>query len=190
MKFSDIPPLSIGQTVQLIGMVYAGPNCNYLLPLTGESVTDVVTQPLDEMTPEDWKACLRQSDIVQVEVVHSDGVTKAMLRKCERQIDATISWRCFRRDGFACRYCGREDVPLTVDHLVLWEEGGPTIEPNLLSSCKKCNRKRGNMQYADWLNSETYRQVSRNLKPEVRKANLALVDTLSRIQRVDYVKSR
>ena len=58
---------------------------------------------------------------------------KAVIRKCQRNIEQGVSWNVFRRDGYACRYCGNKEVPLTVDHLVLWEESGPSTEANLVS---------------------------------------------------------
>ena len=139
--------LEFGNTIQIAGIIMNSPDTSYLIPLPDENILDTVSLPLNS---EEWKTFLRQTDILEVEVLANDGdgLKKAILRKSTRQVDAKISWAVFKRDEYACRYCGRDDVPLTVDHLVTWEEGGPTIEENLLSSCKNCNKKRGNMSYA------------------------------------------
>jgi 5-methylcytosine-specific restriction endonuclease McrA len=121
-----------------------------------------------------------------VEVMRTavDGtVTKAILRKSQRLIEQRVSWAVFKRDGYRCRYCGAEGVPLTVDHLVLWEDGGPSVEENLVSACRPCNKTRGNMSYGDWLHSRYYRQKSSKLTPEGREANDKLLSTLNSIQR-------
>lgn len=50
----------------------------------------------------------------------------------------------FMRDGYTCSYCGRNDVPLTVDHVVPRSRGGTWEWINLTSSCFKDNNKKGN----------------------------------------------
>lgn len=48
----------------------------------------------------------------------------------------------FKRDGFACRYCGAQppDVVLVVDHIVPVAEGGPSTIDNLNTACEPCNQ--------------------------------------------------
>ncbi len=48
-----------------------------------------------------------------------------------------------RRDGHRCLYCGRGDVPLTVDHVLPLSRGGEETWENLVSACVKCNNKKG-----------------------------------------------
>jgi 5-methylcytosine-specific restriction endonuclease McrA len=79
---------------------------------------------------------------------------------------------------------------MSVDHLVLWEEGGPTIEVNLITACKKCNKVRGNTSYAEWLKHPRYKNVSAKLKPEVRAANEALLATLDAIPKMVSKRTR
>jgi 5-methylcytosine-specific restriction endonuclease McrA len=90
------------------------------------------------------------------------------VRKSQRQIDSKVQWDCFRRDKYKCVYCNRDDVPLTIDHIMTWENGGPTTVENLVTACKKCNKTRGNTPYGDWLESDYYKQVSKNV-PQVEK---------------------
>lgn len=145
------------------------------------------------MDSDEWAHFLRQTDLMEIEILAKDksgGLVKAVARKSNRQIDQNVSWRVFKRDVYACRYCGKDDVPLTVDHLVRWEEGGPSTEENLLSSCRKCNRTRGNQSYDDWLRSAYYGKVSMGLAPDVREANVVVASTLDSIPRKIHVHTR
>ena len=181
--------LEFGNTIQISGIIMNSADKSYLIPLPDDEILDSVTLPLNSA---DWKIFLRQTDILEVEVLANDEgkLKKAILRKSARQVDAKISWIVFKRDGYACRYCGRDDVPLTIDHLVLWEEGGPTIEENLLSSCKRCNKKRGSMSYADWLESKRYKDVSQNLSNEVKQLNHDIQFTLGEISIRVHITTR
>jgi len=191
VKFSDIKLDSIGQEVQLVGGIWAGAGQAYLFyfPEYGQEfpATNV------EMTSEDWQALIKQSDVVETEVMaraENGDLVKVVMRKCERLSSQEITWNVFRRDNYCCRYCGNNRVPLTVDHLVLWEDGGPTIEANLTAACRKCNKTRGRMHYEQWLRHPYYLQVSRKLSAAQIEANETLVATLAAIPRVHHVKSR
>lgn len=48
-----------------------------------------------------------------------------------------------RRDSHRCQYCGRSDVPLTVDHVVPKARGGEDAWENLVCACVRCNNKKG-----------------------------------------------
>lgn len=48
-----------------------------------------------------------------------------------------------RRDGFKCAYCGRSDIPLTIDHIIPKARGGDDTWDNLVSACTICNNKKG-----------------------------------------------
>ena len=142
----------------------------------------------------DWETFLRQTDLLETEMLSkckvSGNLFKAIVRKSQRQIDQSVSWKVYRRDNYSCRYCGNNQIPLTVDHLVLWENGGPSTENNLVSSCKKCNRTRGNLEYVSWLSHEYYHKVSQKLTEEGRKINNQLIETLDKIKTVIHQKSR
>jgi len=181
--------LDFGNGINLAGAVFSDDDRTIILMFPDNEV-DYITIP--DVSLEDWKRILRQTDILETEVLAEDrhGLKKAILRKSGRQIDGRISWNVFRRDGYKCRYCGRDDVPLTVDHIVLWEEGGPSIEENLVSACKKCNKKRGNVQYPDWLASQYYLSVSSHIDPATIMENSNLLSTLDSIPRKAHVISR
>ena len=176
------------------GDLYDSKNAVYLDgTINGTAAEQEIPVQVICMNAEEWAQLLRQTDLLETEVLvkSSDGtVAKAIIRKSARQIDQGTSWKVFKRDQYKCRYCGADDVPLTVDHLVLWENEGPSTENNLVSACRKCNKVRGNMSYADWLKHPRYRQVSAKLNAATRAANEALLSTLDTIPRVLHVKSR
>jgi len=193
MKFSELPLLKVGDTIQMVGAIYEGEGDTFLCFFPGEFESGTTRLQRLEMSLEEWQTFIRQTDLLETEVLTkaADGtLAKAILRKSQRQIDQNVSWRVFRRDEYRCRYCYRDDAPLTVDHLVRWEEGGPSIEANLLSSCKKCNKVRGDTSYEDWLSHPYYRKVSGNLPEKISKSNEAILPTLDAIPRVVHVKSR
>lgn len=192
MGFENMNLMEFGHTIGLVGTMFADKDYVYLCWFPGE---DTPARVLEEtpLTDEDWQKILRQVDLVETEVLQmgKDGkLTKAIVRKTQRQIEGRVSWAVFKRDDYKCRYCGIDGVPLTVDHLVLWEEGGPSIPENLVTACRKCNKARGNTQYLDWIKSQYYERVSsRNngktpgLSALERSDNIDLVHKLDRIPR-------
>ena len=115
---------------------------------------------------------------------------RAIIRKCERQVSQHISWKVYRRDNFRCRYCGFEDGPLTVDHLVTWESGGPTTEENLVACCKRCNNRRGETPFDEWLKDPYFLRVSQGLSMSEKFSLQALLPTLADIPRNPIVRKR
>lgn len=208
-ELKDVNLLAFGNTIHLAGAVYLGDGKVYLTMLPeyqgyiaafpDETVGfeddkaghhDVETLDLSR---EDWKTFMRQCDIMETEILQAAGedgkLAKAIVRKSQRQISQDVSWRVYRRDNFKCRYCGADNCPLTVDHLILWEEGGPTEVENLFASCKRCNNKRGNTPYSDWLKDPYYQRVSKNLSEDVRKANEDIVSSLDAIPRLKHKRA-
>jgi hypothetical protein len=123
MKFSDLNLLSFGNTIQLTGAIYSGEGKSFLCFFPGDK--NDLPQEILELTTEEWNEMIKQTDLLEAEVLAraSDGrLAKIVLRKSARQISQGVSWNVFRRDGYKCRYCGKDKVPLTVDHLILWEE--------------------------------------------------------------------
>jgi hypothetical protein len=198
MKLKDIDLHKIGNTIQLTGAIYQGEGLTLLIPVPGEELpfgTDAEVSILT-MTHAEWKTFLRQTDLLEVEALVKDPengkIGKAIIRKTSRQIDQLTSWKVYRRDGFMCRYCGKQggEVPLTVDHIITWEDGGPSTEDNLVAACKKCNKTRGNMPYGQWLQDPYYKRVSRGLIVKAAEDNVNLVARLGNIERVPHKKSR
>lgn len=179
IRLRDLNLYDVGSTIQLVGALYQEYGKTYLVVLPDEAIAD--TEPIIlKMDLGDWQTFLRQTDLVETEILQNDGtgIKKAIVRKTQRMIDGSLQARIWKRDEWKCRYCGRDDVQLTVDHIILWEELGATIEENLLSSCKKCNRTRGNMQYEDWLKSKEYEQLSQKLRGEQLSKNRFVLQQL------------
>ena len=65
-------------------------------------------------------------------------------RKNERaKVTPSLRYDVMRRDDFRCRLCGRsarDGVELEVDHIVPIFKGGSSIESNLQTLCRDCNR--------------------------------------------------
>lgn len=192
MKFSDIDLRRVGINILLHGAVFADEDQAFYLPFpnSGSALPPLTTI---DMTLDDWKVFLRQADLMETEVLSktSDGeLYKAIVRKSSRAVENQVQWNVFRRDGYACRYCGNNKIPLTVDHLVRWEDGGPSIEANLVAACRKCNKVRGDIAYASWLGNRFYLEASKKLTPEIRARNEAVANTLADIPRVIIIRDR
>ena len=191
-KFSEINLLDIGNTIQISGAIWTGNGKNYLCFLPGENNSENETVSLD-ISLEEWKSFIRQSDLLETEILArdtEDKLVKIICRKSTRQIDQVIQWKVYFRDKFRCRYCNRIGVPLSVDHIILWEEGGPSTEENLITACKKCNKTRGSMHYEEWLKSPYYRRVSNDLSGGIFNDNEEILKRLDSIPRRIHVISR
>lgn len=135
--------LKYGDKLEISGMLLANGQESELILFPEASIV-----PMDIIQPthEEWKDLLYQLDTLGVM-----SLAKIVLRKSQRNIEQTVSWNVFRGDNYTCQYCGKNDVPLTVDHIVLWENMGASVEKNLISACKKCNKTRGNLDFLDWM---------------------------------------
>lgn len=191
MKFNEFDIHAFGHTITAAGIIYTDGEYDYSFYFPEEK-RNISRLPREvEMTLEEWEALLKQTDEVSVLAARS-SLFKAFIKKSQRQIDTNISWKVYSRDNYSCRYCGRTGIPLTVDHIDLWEDGGVSTEANLNTSCKPCNRNRGNMSYVDWLKCDKYTRVSSGLSTELKQANLDLVATLPELKklRVNYQRGK
>lgn len=68
-----------------------------------------------------------------------------------KAISKKTRFEVFKRDGFACQYCG--DVPpkviLHVDHITPVASGGSNVIDNLVTSCSSCNLGKGARELSD-----------------------------------------
>ena len=168
--------LDVGHTIQIAGALWAGNGMLYVVPLPDEKLDGVWA--VLRMDAAQWERFLNQTDVLDVR-----GPGKAILRKSQRQIDQHIAWQVFRRDGFVCRYCGAQ-APLTVDHIIPWSQNGATVVDNLLASCRRDNKLRGEMEYRDWLASKEYAGVSRALSTFAYKRNEDVVEKLDELRKI------
>jgi hypothetical protein len=190
MKLSDLNIYDIGGSIGISAIVlgdsrghfYYVPFPDQETPVGPKNMMDV----LEDMDLPNWLKLTKQLDEQEVEILQKDEtgkLLKGIVRKTERQIEQRVSWAVYERDHYKCCYCGHGGIPLTVDHLIPWEQGGPSIEANLLTACRKCNKTKGNMTYEEWLKDPFYIRVSKNLTPMQRKVNEDLALTLDNIVR-------
>ena len=184
IKINTIPKLEFGNNYGMRGILFTNrDNESVVVKLPQGPKLDLDKIDMIYPTLEEWKELLFQLDVNDTEGL-SEG-EKVILRKSQRNVDKKISWKVFRRDEFKCRYCNIDQVPMTVDHIILWEEGGATVEENLLCSCGKCNKTRGSMQYVDWLKSKYCMDKSlKYLSSDEIKANMDIFIKAKTLPRV------
>lgn len=193
IQLEDINIMDIGVKYMMLGQLWVGPDDSFiaLLPETN----DIIEPKLLTLDTSEWEKILFQMDVIETEIFKKDPtgkLVKAIVRRSTRTIDAFVTWKVYKRDNYSCRYCGVNGVPMTVDHIDLWEDGGPSTEENLLTACKKCNKDRGNIHYEDWIVSDKYLIKSKNLTQEQKQANLDIIQRLPelRAKRFTNVRSR
>jgi 5-methylcytosine-specific restriction endonuclease McrA len=54
--------------------------------------------------------------------------------------------RVFARDGRTCRYCGSDEEPLHIDHIISRKRGGTHDLENLQVLCKSCNLRKSSKE--------------------------------------------
>ena len=66
-------------------------------------------------------------------------------------ISKKIRFEVFKRDSFACQYCGKSapDVVLNVDHIKPVAKGGSNGITNLITSCFDCNAGKSDREISD-----------------------------------------
>lgn len=68
------------------------------------------------------------------------------------------------RRGRKCAYCGKENVPLEIEHIVPKSRGGSNRVSNLTLACHKCNKAKGNMTAEEYGHPEVQKQVQKPLR--------------------------
>lgn len=192
ISISDINLLDVGTKYMCLGQLWIGTDDAFLamLPETTEIPENLKMLVL---STEDWEKFIFQMDVIETEIFQKDPtgkLVKAIVRRSQRTIEAFVTWKVYKRDNYTCRYCGIDGVPLTVDHILLWESGGPSTEENLLTACKKCNKIRGNMSYEDWLKDSRYLAKAQKLTPEQRKLNEDILQVLPELEKRRYQNVR
>jgi len=191
IALKDINLLDVGNTIHIAGLIMSSGHTDYYCYLPEEKICP--GQKILSMDLSEWEKFIQQTDVCETEILAKDKtgkLVKVLMRKANRQIDAGVTWKVFDRDGYVCRYCGIKAVPMTVDHLICWEDGGPSIESNLVTSCRKCNKLRGNMKYQVWIESADYLKRSQFLTEDQKKKNSDVLKVLGNIPRKHHIISR
>lgn len=189
LQLKDIDIHELGNQIQIAGVLMQG-NGKSLAVYFAKS--DLEVPEVVQMSEEDWKTFLHQVDTLEVKLFPHDPNVRTIVRKSQRNIEQGISWNVFRRDNYTCRYCAETERLLTVDHLVLWEDMGQSLEGNLISSCKKCNNTRGNKKFEDWIESDYYKLKIKNFAdPEqAHKYNLSIWELAKKLPLRNSLRSR
>lgn len=75
-------------------------------------------------------------------VLKKEGINHPILEYASTKNICKLRFEIFKRDGFRCRYCGREageGVELRVDHVDPKSNGGSNEPSNLVTACHECN---------------------------------------------------
>ena len=75
------------------------------------------------------------------------AAVKADAAEVGKRADRQIPWlalrtMAFERDGFVCGYCGTEDGPMEIDHIIPQIKGGENTLENVRVACRRCNRSK------------------------------------------------
>ena len=73
-----------------------------------------------------------------------------------------------QRDERTCQYCGTDEGRIEVDHVVPRSKNGSDRVSNLVTSCRRCNRKKDNRSLAEFLQDDPERL--RKIKAQLRKS--------------------
>ncbi len=74
--------------------------------------------------------------------------------------------------GHACTYCGKQDVPLQVEHIHPRANGGTNRVSNLCLACEKCNLAKGTSDIKDFLKKkpDLLKKILREAKAPLKDA--------------------
>lgn len=86
----------------------------------------------------------------------------------------------FEKWGRRCAYCGKQRVPLEVEHLVPKSRGGSDRVSNLALSCHECNQRKGTQTASEFGHPEVEVQARQPLKDAaaVNATRVCLVEEL------------
>jgi hypothetical protein len=59
-----------------------------------------------------------------------------------RAIPPNVRQAVLDRDDYLCRYCGRRSQTMEIDHIIPVSQGGESTLDNLVTACRRCNRKK------------------------------------------------
>lgn len=66
-----------------------------------------------------------------------------LMGQCKGRVPTqTVRDKVYTRDGKKCRYCGCDEGPFQLDHVIPWSRGGETSPSNLVVACAPCNHKK------------------------------------------------
>lgn len=143
-----------GDTIHLSGIILNDYKNNRTYELYLPQMFEPMFEEQDAviLDPDDWDEWLKHSDDPTFTEYTDETrkVVKAVIRKGTRQVIQDVVWATYRRDNFTCRYCGRNDLPLTFDHYIAQAFGGLWTVENGRTACRPCNKKKANKTVDEW----------------------------------------
>jgi HNH endonuclease len=135
----------VGSNLRINGLVVGGATVSAIL-LLPDLRKEYLEHPMQvlEPTAQEWSDFIRYSDDPEIYTQVGDG--KVFHRKLRYALSGEIQQKIWAADGFICVYCGAKmgATLMTVDHFIPLEDGGRNDQTNYLSSCRKCNQRKGN----------------------------------------------
>lgn len=157
----DVHPAALGAVMHLLWMsaaarvwTYTEPDPTGAINFSDENRMHLICA----MTPDEWK--VHRKDILRffkqrkdklypigdwIQVKNSGNKRPA--------IPAAVRAEVMQRDGYRCSYCGTEQGPFALDHIVPRSKGGSDTSDNLQCACVPCNRDKRDKDLAEWLDS-------------------------------------
>src|SRR6266540_2633577 len=141
------------------------------------------------LTTETWVRRLRHLcpvTALSVELAKFDTqlMENAEVRGVEYQRGVLLGWEVraylLEKWGRCCAYCGAENVPFEIDHVMPRDRGGSNRVSNLALACHDCNQAKGNRTAAEFGHPEVQAQARAPLKDAavVNATRLALYERL------------
>lgn len=83
-----------------------------------------------------------------------------------KPISKRVRFEIFKRDEFACQYCGRKPpgTVLEIDHIHPVASGGDNAETNLVTSCFDCNRGKGDRHLTAVIQPKSSEQMAQEIE--------------------------
>jgi hypothetical protein len=161
--------LDLGTKTFIKGFYLEGGGTSTIVLLPKEKAHYTVN--FTETTEYEYKEIVRQLDIQEAKIFSKHHGTRHIVRRSQRNLDQRVTWKVHKRDNYTCRYCGVDGVPMSYDHVKLWENLGMNTVENGVCACVKCNQKRGNTDFKEWLKGNYYLRESINISDEVKELN-------------------
>lgn len=121
-------------------------------PVEGDTLSRMTGVPVDEVSA--LLAELRQAGVLSVTskgVVFSRRMVRDNSRREQRMTWAALRKQVLTQDGEVCCYCGDQEGPFHVDHIVPRALGGDDRLDNLCVACAPCNLSKGAKPLKEWL---------------------------------------
>jgi hypothetical protein len=147
----------MGNVLSISGLLLEGMGTHVLVLTPGAN--DMKDFPhVIRPTVDEWCELLRISDDPVIYERGPNNTIKAIHRKVERAVGGAVQQQVWVRDGFQCMYCfkpmGQPGVVLSIDHWIPIEMGGDEDMSNYLSSCRQCNKLKGNRDPKEFCEKE------------------------------------